>query len=187
MFNLQKLVDKIIFLKKENQNLLIAIDGRGGSGKTTFAKILQNKLSNSIIFHLDEFNYPLIKEDYQKLVKQIITPLKNNQKAIFQVYNYKNKIYKDFKKIDSNKIIIFEGVTTLSLNLEKYFDYKIWIQCPIKIGNKRGIQRELKLTGNDITNIWNNFKISEEKYINDEKPENNANLIIDYKDLENLS
>lgn len=53
----EKLVADIIKEKFENftENVLIAVGGPGGSGKSTFASLLNNELDNSSILNLDDY------------------------------------------------------------------------------------------------------------------------------------
>lgn len=172
-----KLIKKIIDSKKHN-TFLIAIDGRGGSGKSTLAEMLKKKLRDATMLHLDDINYPINEIDREKIQKQILEPLIRNKLAKYQIYDYKNKKLGDWVEINPGGIVIIEGVSIFHNDLRSYFDFKIWVECPAEIGFKRGVVRELELTGKDTTKNWLRFMPEEEKYIQAQKPQEQADFTI---------
>lgn len=185
MQKLHDLLKKISAVSETKNVILIAIDGRGGSGKTTLAEKLQQSLSQANVVHLDDFNYPMQAEDYNRLINQVILPLKRIGKTTYQVYDYKKKKLGAWQVIENSPIIIIEGVTALHPLLRSHFDYSIWVECPAEIGFKRGVAREIKLTGRDVTKNWLRFMPLEEKYIQEQSPQTKADYIIDgINDLE---
>ncbi len=176
---IDNLLLKINDLPKK-ETLLIAVDGRGGSGKSTLAQHLLQKLPNSIIIHVDDIVYPMDKEHRQRLRDLVIIPLKNNKQGKYQIYDHKIQKFTDWREIQPGHIIIIDGVSTLHDDLYKYFDFKIWIECPAEIGLKRGTARELIKQGVDTSRQWiEKYLPEEEKYVKEQKPKEKADCIVD--------
>jgi uridine kinase len=178
MSQLDDLVKNITSLSRKHQTLLIAIDGRGGSGKSTLANRLKEKLPKVDIVHLDDFAYP--NTDRQRLLDQVIIPLESNNPANYQRFDWGSKKLAEWHEIKPGGIVFIEGVSTLHDILYKHFDYKIWIECPPEIGFQRGLDRDMNVYKVDTKDDWiNKWMPEEKKYVEEHKPQEKANYIID--------
>src|SRR5437868_4209532 len=110
---LSGVVNRIKKLKKHEKTFLIAIDGRGGSGKSTMAEDLKQRLENVTIVHLDDFAYPMRVADRQRLLDQVILPLKDHKVAKYQKRDFETKELTTWHEIQPGGIVIIEGVITL--------------------------------------------------------------------------
>ncbi len=177
---INELIKKITDLKQPDVTLIVAIDGRGGSGKSTLANNLKEKLENVSIIHLDDFAYPMGGADRQRLLDQVILPLKDNKEAKYQERDFKTKELTDWYEIQPGGIVIIEGVITLHDLLEKYYDFKIWIEVSAEIGFQRGLKRDKEEYGIDTEKDWkDNWLPEEEKAIEEQQPMKKADFIVD--------
>lgn len=171
----QELLNKLSSLNK--QTPLIAIDGRGGSGKSTLADLLHKHFPESTIVHLDDFTYP--DTDRERLLEQVIKPLKSGSTAKYQRYDWGTKQLAEWHDIQPGQMVIIEGVSTLHDLLNSYYDLKIWIECPAEIGFERGLQRDKNLYKVDTTEQWKKEWMPKEKeYIDEQKPQEKADFVI---------
>lgn len=175
-----EIVHKIQNLKKPNKTLLVAIDGRGGSGKSTLANNLKQKLENVTIVHLDDFAYPMGGADRQRLLDQVILPLKENKLARYQKRDFETKKLTTWHEIQPGGTVIIEGVITLHDLLEKYYDFKIWIEVPAEVGFQRGLERDRNVYKVDTEKDWKEKWMPEEdKAIAEQKPQEKADYTFD--------
>lgn len=175
---IDELVKKINDLPRKQKTLLIAIDGRGGSGKSTLSKQLKQALKDVTIVHLDDFAYPETPRD--RLLKQVILPIKANEIAKYQRYDWGTKQLAEWHEIIPGGIVIIEGVSTLHNVLNEYFDFRIWIECPPEVGFQRGLHRDKSVYKADTTNEWlNKWMPEEKKYVEEHKPQEKADYIVD--------
>ena len=191
LIQLVKYFDKI---SKDKDNFTIAIDGPGGSGKSTFANTLGGYLPNCEVIQFDEFYIPesdpmIIGSnfDWKRLINQVLLPFKNTSTCKYQIYDWNTNTLNEWKKIENSKYIIIEGVTASRLELREYIDFIIFINVPYEIGLARGIERD----GIEIKEKWvNNWMPREKNYLESliHKPKDNADLVIDgtYSNNENL-
>ncbi len=158
---------------------MIAIDGVGGSGKSTLAIALRQTFSNTVIVHLDDFYSPeLQRADRTRLLNQVLQPLKNNQVAKYQKYDWTLKKLTDWIELQPRGLLIIEGVSTLHDDFGNSFDYKIWIDCFPEMGFQRGISRDINQYGIDTTKDWRQIWMPQEKlYLDTQQPQLKANFI----------
>jgi len=120
--------------------------------------MLVGTLKNSKVIHLDEFDM-YEEENVQRVVDEVIKPL---------------------KLTDKSQIVILDGVFSLHSKLEPYYDYKIWIDCPVMVGYKRGLKRDIDYNGIDNSDKWEGYWLpKEEAYIRKEEPREKADCVID--------
>lgn len=139
---------------------IIAIDGPSCAGKTTYANILSNN-----VVHIDDFYLPFNKRtkeimdvpggniDFDRLIKEILLPYKESKKVIYKKYDCHNDIFIDEIVLDNNLDLILEGAYSHHPKLEKYLDYKIFIDIDKDEQIKRILNRN-KTNFNDFFNIW---------------------------------
>lgn len=167
-------------LSKGKEVILIAIDGVGGSGKTTLAVNIQNNVDNCGVIQLDDFYSPVLKApDILRLKEQVLLPLRAKQDAKYQIYDWKTDSLSDWHWLSPKGIIIFEGVYALHKVIREYYDLKIWIEYPAELGFIRGIKRDLMGDGVDHSDKWKNIWMPQEaKYISEQNPRNSADFVI---------
>jgi uridine kinase len=183
MNDFQQLLNEIDKLNKTS-TVLIAIDGFGGSGKSTLTEKIKNHFPDATIVHLDDFySHELNRADRERLINQVIKPLKSNQTAKYQRYDWGKKELTEWIEINPGKIILIEGVSTLHDDFNHYYDFRLWIDYPQEEGFKRGLERDKKEYGVDTTDEWLNIWIPQEKeYFKTQKPKQKADLIVKLED-----
>ena len=186
-------IDKILNLIKEcksnKHSPIIAIDGHGGSGKSRLAKELANRDSSITIIHFDDFYCPSFNKykndqslpefDWQRLEEEVLIPIHNDKNTKYQRYDRELNRLNEWIEVLAGKIIIIEGVYSLARKLQKYYDFKIWVDCPLKIRLNRAKARDEQNMMNTMDLWLNNWITRENNYILLEKPYNSANIIID--------
>lgn len=180
----EDLIAKIDSLKTP---AIIAISGVGGSGKSTFSKKLAEAI-NAPIIEIDSFirdrtlseysNWNLI--DFKRLEDEVLAPFKSGTNSIeYHHFDWAKNIATKLIQITSNNYIIIEGVGLFRPELMKYFDYTIWIDCPLEDAIKRGKKRDREEYHNPQDELWNGiWKKNDLEYLEHFKPAETADLII---------
>ena len=165
--------------------VLIAIEGFGGAGKTTFANNLAKVLKDTYVVHIDDF---IIKDridtaswddgvfDRARLEAQVLKPLRGHQKARYQRLIWDTETLSELVTIPNARYVIVEGITSYHPDIAHYYDVKIWVHAPIEVAVERGKSRDSGNENEAKWGIWaNNDRIYQEKY----HPERQADFIYD--------
>lgn len=114
--------------KADKSPLLVAIDGRCGSGKTTLGLYLQ-ELFDCNLFHMDDFFLRVeqrtperMKEvggnvDYERFEKTVLEPLQKKQNVFYQPFSCREWKLMQTSEIPYRQLNIIEG----SYSLHPYF------------------------------------------------------------------
>jgi uridine kinase len=180
---LDQIVETIKKIKK--QRVLIAIEGFGGAGKTTFADTLAKYLRDAYVVHMDDF---IVKErieevswdngvfDRERLKNQVLEPLKHGREVRFQKLLWEAEMLSDAVEIPNVRYVIVEGISSYHPDIATYYDIKIWIHAPIEVAGARGQKRDQGNENKLKWGIWaNNDRIYQEKY----HPERQADFVVD--------
>jgi uridine kinase len=121
---------------------LVAIDGRGGAGKSTLAKELRDKIGAQII-EGDDF-YRVMSEterralqpkdaymrnfDWQRLRDQVLAPIRNGKAARYEQYDWHLQQLGPAVQVEPEGLIIIEGVYSFRPELRPYYDYSVFVE-----------------------------------------------------------
>lgn len=169
---------------KNNKYYLIAIDGRGASGKTTLSKYVVTLLPYFAIINGDDYFEPddttIASGSFneKRFSNDVINPLQSG-KTVFSYYPYhwhsKPHISKTMIKI--KKGIVLERSYSFSFDLD--YDLKIWVQTPEEVALKRGVERDQMPEEQGIKQWKEVWQPKENSYFEKVKPLENADIIID--------
>jgi uridine kinase len=169
----------------EKRPIIIAVEGFGGAGKSTFAAKLRDELGDAYVIDIDDF---FLKEkisdaiksnfDRKRLEEQVLLPIKNGHPAAYQRLEYATNTLSEPIKVPGVKYLIIEGVSTFHPNIAGYMDYKIWIDTPKDVARARGEKRDKEL-GSDNGDLWEHWTKTYQDYKNLYHPEKVADFVFD--------
>ncbi len=179
---LEEIVTNIKQAKHSNKPTLIAIDGFGGAGKTTFAKKLRDALGNSYIIQHDDFTIKekltLVSPDMEsydraRLEEQVLIPGSKGEIIKYQRLDWPTNTLSDLEEVPPADYLIIEGISSYFPNIADYYDFKIWIDTPIETASKRGKENDAGTENEQYWDLWSKNDLSyKAKY----RPENVADL-----------
>ena len=154
------------------ENIIIAIDGRCASGKTTLASEIKNIYDCNVI-HMDDFflrpeqriserlNVAGENVDHERFLEEVLLPLKTGKDFSYRPFNCAPMTLGEPIEIKSKKINIIEGSYSCHNNLYEYYDLKIFLT----VDSEKQLERILKREGKDKTEMFKSKWIPmEEKY-----------------------
>ncbi len=168
---------------KNSKYYIVAIDGRGGAGKTTLSKYILEKLDGFLVICGDDYfepiEHPIAWGGYneERFFKDVIEPIKNGSRDVnFRPYDW------DLGKPIEKKIHISKGVLIdrcYSFSFELDYDLKIWVETPREVTLSRGISRS-SMPEVKAEKVWRElWKPLEDRYIQEIKPEDTSDIVID--------
>ncbi len=150
-------IEHLLEAKKSTQEpVIVAIDGRCGSGKTTLGEKLA-EIYQCALFHMDDFylraeqrtperlNAPGGNVDYERFEEEILIPIRTGQPVILRRIIHGLFQPGEPEEIQTTPLIIVEGAYSNHPNLRKYYDYKIFMT----IDRESQSQRILKRNGEE--------------------------------------
>lgn len=168
---------RLVLLSRRREGpFLVAIDGRGGSGKTTFAGELALHSSDVLVVHGDEFSNLGVTGglDVSRLVDQLVEPLKRGAEASFNVFDPHAQEFKGWRSVDPRGVIVIEGVSLLRSSLRRYWDLSVWIEVSREVSHRRGLERD----GLAAQTYWELWLAEEDEYIFRDRPSLYADIVV---------
>ncbi len=173
---MNKIVDEVALIienmSHKKENLIIAIDGRCASGKTTLAKELAERFDCNV-FHMDDFflrpeqrtkerlQQPGENVDYERFWEEVLLPLREGKEFSYKPYSCRNGELGEPVAVKVKAINIVEGSYSCHNNLYEYYDFRIFMTVDEEEQMKRIISRN----GSDAAKIFKEKWIPmEEKY-----------------------
>ncbi len=185
MMNVDDIAREIKKVDKSNKPVLIAIEGFGGSGKSTTARKLKGAVGRAYVVKTDDF---IIKEkltlvspdmecyDLERLEKQVLASAHQGAAITYQILDWVTNKLGEPVQIPAVDYIIVEGITAYFPTIDKYYDYKIWIDAPIDVANQRGKKNDAGTENEQYWDLWSKNDLAyREKY----QPEQRADFVID--------
>lgn len=147
-----ELISQLFEWKKLNERKIIAIDGRCAAGKTTLARFISENVNCGVI-HIDDFFLPAIKRteermaksggniDFERLISEILTPVKNGEPYIYSKYNCQNGSFSAGQRVNPQKITVVEGSYSCHPCVFPFYDLHIFLDIDEKTQKERVLRR----------------------------------------------
>ena len=172
-----KILDQI---DRGNQTPIVLIDGRAGSGKSTFAEKLQQQLfrdgeSAPRVIHMDNifegWEGLSLGSDY--LVRFVLNPLARKETASWQDWSWVRNERFSWREFSGGTPLIVEGCGALTERSKEHAYLSIWLEASEETRRKRWLERERHL---DKFDFW---AAQELDFYAREKSKSLADLVIE--------
>jgi uridine kinase len=167
--------------------VLVAIDGRGGAGKSTLAAELSPRFGATVVA-IDDFSRAMDEAvrwrlsaeeayrqnfDWQRLRDQVLVPLRRNQPASYQRYDWILKRLGETAQAEPKGVVVIEGVGSCRPELRPFYDYSIFVDTPPEVCVAR-----LKARGHNNEEWIPRWCAAEDWYIQHFDPRAFADIVV---------
>ena len=133
-----RLAEMICELLAKNLRVIVAIDGRCGSGKTTLAAELQREFSCAV-FHMDDFvlrpeqrtqerlSRPGENVDHERFLQEVLRPVRQGDEVAFRPYVCARQALGETVHIAPNRLTVVEGSYACHPALWDYYDLRVFL------------------------------------------------------------
>jgi uridine kinase len=182
----QSLLDQLAVNPPKNARFYaVAIDGRGGSGKTQLATYLGGILPNFLIFNGDDYFEPLKNElawggfNEERFDTDVLGPIRHGSSDILhQPYDFELGTLAPAENVEVDQGIVIDRCFSFGLAIE--WDMKIWVETPKEVCLLRGIARNPPLDRERVIAVWKQvWQPREDQFIQNFRPSDQADLVID--------
>ena len=158
------------------RTVLIGVDGRAGSGKTTLADAIAAALAAAVVVHVDDFAGPLVPEwDWPRLRAQVLEPLLAGRAGRYQRWEWNREEPAEWHDVPAGGVLVVEGVSSTRSELAAPWDLQVWVDAPRDLRLRRAVERD----GQDMLAHWLEVWMpSEEAYIARERPQERVDLLV---------
>ena len=117
---IRDIISQLEVSEKNNERVLLVIDGRCGAGKTTLASRISEKLTCNV-FHMDDFYLPAAEQtdermkepdgniSFGRFLSEIIMPIENGADIAYRPFVCRIQDYEDTQIMPARNINIIEG------------------------------------------------------------------------------
>jgi uridine kinase len=184
MQNRSRCISPLLFarlaaLQATGPRFVIAIDGRGGAGKSSLARLIAESLPGARHCEYDWFHLPQSaivsseRYDYKRLIHEVLMPFRAGVRD-FSVgrYNwgYLSGVEDGFAaervQLSDVDVIVLEGCGVLHQALTDFYDLSIWLDTNPDESLSRGMRRDVDEYGLDperVQKAWAEWSAWEEQ------------------------
>jgi uridine kinase len=162
--------------------VFVAIDGRGGSGKTTLAGQLAARLPGVTVVHTDDFarghvggRLPVSGWEHKRFYEQVAAPLLDDRPGRYQRYDWDAQPLDDRIDVPCEGILVVEGVSSTRVELLVPWDATIWVETPTDERLARGIARDGEHMRDQWEQVW---EVEEDAYVRSQHPAARADVVV---------
>ena len=163
----------------------IAIDGRSGSGKSTFASDLAQRLSATspvAVLRLEDLYHGWRGLGHAcELYNQLLPALARGEQVAYPTWDWAADCLGEQQIFSPGRIVIIEGVGALNDQAASFIDVGIWLDAPEDLRRERALARD----GQTYTPFWSTWADQENDYLAANSPEHHADLVINTATLAN--
>lgn len=156
------------------QLIVVAVDGCGGAGKSTFAARLADALGGAPVVSTDEFaswDNPL--DWYPRVVDELLTPLAAGKSATYRRSDWGGG-ESIIVTVEPTPMLVLEGVSSSRHAFDDYLAFRIWIETDRDERLRRGLERD----GAHMRDQWLQWIADEDTYVARENPRVRADIVI---------
>jgi uridine kinase len=174
----------------EGPAVLVAVDGAGGTGKSTLARELALLRDDVAVVEGDDFYRPLAEStraaltpieavdllfDWERLRDETLAPLLRGESARYRRYDWQaERLGSEIATVAGGGVVVVEGVYVARPALRGYYDLIVVVDAPRHLCLERQIAR-----GENEPGQIARWRAAEEWYLERQDPRRGADLVID--------
>ncbi len=179
-------LSEIAGLLAAQQPVVISIDGRCGSGKSSLAAVIEEVFSCNV-FHMDDYYLPFHRRaddwetipagnmDLERFKEEVLQPLKEGQDVLYRPFDCQTGSLAEPFVVPAAQLTVIEGSYSQHPELSDQYDLKIFITCCPEVQKSRLTERE----GDYVLAFFHRWMPMEERYFKAFDIEKKSDMILD--------
>jgi uridine kinase len=162
---------------------VVAIDGRGGAGKTSLTMRLHRAMPGSAVVHTDDVAWWHSRFGWDDLMSDgILLPLRAGQDVDYQPPAWKQRGRHGRLTVPATSTtLLVEGVGAARRELTHLVDVAVWVQSDFDLAKRRGLLRDTHRDGTDVVTAqreWDAWADEEIPFLSMDRPWQRADFIV---------
>lgn len=175
------LADRVGDLRRTvgDRPVLVALDGRSGSGKTELATSLTGHLERSGIgtatLHLDDL-YPGwtgLAGGLKALCSDVLAAVRQGRTGRYTSWDWYADRPGPVREVPAAPVVVVEGVGSSACRCADVFDLVVWVDAPSSVRRARALERD----GQTFVPHWEEWAAQEDAVLGDAPPA--ADVVVD--------
>ena len=144
---------------------LVCVDGPAGSGKTTFADRLADRLGQgqATVVHLDDLYEGwsgLEGTLWDRVSAQVLEPLRDGRPGRFQRYDWEAGRFDGWVDVPVAPVLVLEGCGSGRREAAEATTLLVWVEAPRDLRLRRGLERD----GEHLRDRWTAWMDAEQRH-----------------------
>lgn len=162
---------------------IIAVDGRGGGGKTALAERLRRALPPAAVVHSDDVAWGHSRFGWDDLMLDgVLRPLHAGEAVRYRPPGWDHDHRDGHLEVPAGlSTVIVEGVGVSRRSLTAWLDAAVWVQSDFAEARRRGIARDmadLGRTPDEAVRRWDEWAAEEVPFLLADRPWQRAHVIV---------
>jgi hypothetical protein len=160
--------------------VVLAVDGRSSSGKTTLAARLADAVAGSVVVHTDDVAWQHSRFGWADLLNEgILIPVSRGQPVMFRPPRWDEHQRESAILVPAGcTLLIIEGVGAARRESAHLTDAAIWVQSDEREIERRSRARVGKPGNAPTVGAWQAWMAEEMPFVADQRPWERANIVI---------
>lgn len=156
---------------------LAVVDGPAGSGKTTFATLLGERLG-ALVVHMDDLYEGwsgLEDAVWDRLDVGVLAPLAAGRAGRYRRYDWDAGSFADWLEVPVAPALVVEGVGAAARPVDPFASLRVWVEAPEDLRLQRGTARD----GQHLRHEWVRWLTVEQEHFAADGTRSRADLVVD--------
>lgn len=161
---------------------VVAVDGRGASGKSTLAERLVAATSGSALVHTDDLAWHEPFFEWGHLLREVLGPLRAGEAVDLRPPAWERMGRPGSIVVPAGlALVVVEGVGASQHDVVDLLDAVVWVQSDRAEAERRGIERDVAqgVNGNreETVAFWFEWMAHEDRFLEQERPWERADVV----------
>lgn len=154
---------------------IAAVDGRSGSGKSTFAEALAAELDAPVVSLECLYDgWDGLERGIDLLASDVLAPLAAGQTARVPRYDWARRDWGEPRALVPPPVLVVEGVGAGARRTARYASVLVWLEVPASVRKRRALERD----GETFAPYWDRWAAQEDALLAREHTPERANVVV---------